>query len=91
VAYQTVVSMAGDQDLLYRVAACAAEQGANNPLAWAQNHMWHVVKGQDWQNAWQYALDTNVENPGANAGVINDAMILSAVQARILATRPAPV
>lgn len=90
-AYQTIVSMSGDRDLLYRVAACAAEQDAANPVAWAQNHIWHVCSGQDWQDAWQYAVDTGVTNPGANAGVINDGMILAAVQARIIETRPAPV
>ena len=90
-AYQTVVSMSGDQDLLYRIAACAAEQDAAYPVAWAQNHIWHVCARTDWQDAWQYAVDTGVQDPGQNAGVINDGMILSAVQARITETRPTPV
>lgn len=90
-AYQTIVSMAGDQNLLYRVAACAAEQDAAQPLAWAQNHMWHVVNASDWQQAWDYATQQAIPDAGKDPGVITDQMILSAVQGRILETRPTPV
>lgn len=84
-SYQSVVEMAGSQSLLQRIVAAAAGEGQAEPLAWAQANIWQLVSSPDWDDAWDYAKATytpdNNPDTGARPGVINDNMILSAVQA----------
>ena len=42
-----------------------------------------VVARADWADAYTYAVETGVDSPGDNPGVINDGMILAAVQAEL--------
>lgn len=92
-AYQDVVEMASSQSLLARITAAAAEQGRSDPLQWAQANIWALATAPDWDDAWAYARNTATDdhNPdtGMRPGVINDQMILSAVQA-LLAEQAAP-
>lgn len=83
--YQSVVEMARNQSLIQRVAAAAAAEGIENPVVWAQTNIWQIASRSDWAEAWDYAsstytLDYNPDT-GARPGVINDQMILTAVQA----------
>lgn len=83
-SYATYIQMANNGALIERVAGCAAEQGETVPYGWAAQNIWAVVSRSDWVAAWAYAEDakTNNVNPdtGARTDVINDGMILSAVQ-----------
>lgn len=92
-SYQSVVEMAGSQSLLARVVAAAAGEGLTEPLQWAQANIWQVVSEPGWTDAWDYAqgvASVNV-NPdtGARNDVINDNMILGAVQAIMAEQTPA--
>lgn len=84
-SYLSVVEMAGSASLLARITACASGEGQADPQSWAQSNIWKLCATPDWDDAWAYAKDTqNVnQNPdtGARDDVINDQMILSAVQA----------
>lgn len=84
-SYVSIVEMAGSQSLLSRVVAAAAAEGVPDPLPWAQANIWHVVSAPGWAASWDYARDTYNDdaNPdtGKRPGVINDGMILAAVQA----------
>lgn len=84
-SYQSVVEMAGSQSLLARITAAAAAEGQDEPSQWAQTSIWKLVSAPDWDEAWEYAratwtADSNPDT-GIRPGVINDGMILSAVQA----------
>lgn len=83
-AYQSIVEMAGSQSLLTRICACAAAEGQPEPMAWAQANMWWLCSSPDWDDAWQYAVDNANVNVNPDTGirndVINDNMILAAVQ-----------
>lgn len=91
-AYSSVVEMAGSQSLLSRIVAAAAGEDVADPLAWAQRNVWQVVSEPGWAEAWDYARDTANDdvNPdtGMRPGVINDNMILSAVQAVLARQQP---
>lgn len=92
-SYLSVVEMAGSQSLLTRITAAAAGEGIPEPLSWAQRNIWEIVSAPDWDEAWDYANATRTadNNPdtGARPGVVNDQMILSAVQARRTAEQSA--
>lgn len=83
-AYQDVVEMASNQSLIARITAAAAAEGVSDPLPWVQQNIWKLASSPDWDDAWAYAkaaASVNV-NPdtGLRSDVINDQMILSAVQ-----------
>jgi hypothetical protein len=83
-AYNAIVQIASSPSLMNRVAAAAAAEGQSAPVEWAQRHAWDYAAQPGWDQAWQYALDTATDevNPdtGVRPGVINDEMILAAVQ-----------
>lgn len=84
-SYLSVVEMAGSQSLLQRIAACAASEGQSDPTTWAQANIWSLCSSPNWDDSWAYAKDTETVNVNPDTGirddVINDNMILSAVQA----------
>ena len=47
---------------------------------WATEHIWRVAASPGFADAYQYALNTNVERPGNDPAVITDAQILATVQ-----------
>jgi hypothetical protein len=79
-SYNTQAALAVDTDLRNRVAACAATQGVPSPVQWADAHLWSLSGAPGWDDAYAYALGTNVPRPGQHEGVITDGMILAAVQ-----------
>jgi hypothetical protein len=86
--------MAGNNSLIQRLVAAAAAEGLSEPLGWVQQNIWSLVSSPDWDDAWDYAKGayTPDYNPdfGARPGVINDNMILAAVQALIAEQNPPP-
>ena len=83
-SYNDVRAMVKDHALVERIAACAATQpGIASPLDWAWANVWHLASSPGWDASWDYAEAVPVPNIGADEGVITDAMILSAVQARL--------
>lgn len=80
--YSSVVEMASNQTLFNRCVAAAAEQGELQPDGWVSNNIWHLAASPGWDDAWEYAKSTGNNAPGEHSGVIDDAMILAAVQAR---------
>lgn len=73
-----------------RVTACAATQDITDPASWAWTHQWKLSAEPGWDAAYAYAIDTGVVEPGNSEVVINDQMILSAVQAMLTAEEAPP-
>ena len=65
----------------------------NASRTWVVNNSYLLASEPGWGAAWDYALNVHSSepdyDPGKDAGVITDGMILSAVQSLIPAT-PAP-
>jgi len=84
VTYLTQSTISSNQWLTNRVAQCAAEQGIPDPDTWTgtNRRTWAAAPG--WAAAWESALVAQGGNPaydpGADAAVITDQMILSQVQ-----------
>jgi hypothetical protein len=85
VSYNTQALVANDSDLITRVTACAATQNLFPPSQWAWERQWRLATQPGWADAWDYAIANGNARPGHDEGVITDAMILSAVQAIVLA------
>lgn len=79
-SYRTQALLAEDAFITTRVTACAAREGENDPRRFALENKWKLSAQPGWDEAYSYAIDTGVANPGNEEGVINDAMILAAVQ-----------
>ena len=83
-SYNSIAQIASSPSLMNRVAAAAADEGEHSPQEWAQKNAWVYAAQPGWAEAWDYALETATDdnNPdtGARPGVINDSMILAAVQ-----------
>lgn len=83
-AYSDIADMAINGDLRSRIAACAASEGikAPHPTAWTDQHQWQLAAAPGWSEAWQYAREVGeIQRLGHDAGVIDDGMILAAVNA----------
>lgn len=82
-SYSSQAQLANDSFFRNRVAACAAVEipHTHQPVQWCQDHVWWVAASPGFADAYEYALNTDVENPGNDPSVITDAQILSAVQA----------
>lgn len=82
---QSVLS--NDADFGSRIAACvASEPNApkdKHPSVVAAQIQWDVAAAPGFAEAYTYAIETGVENPGRDASVITDAQLLSAVQASL--------
>ena len=83
--YFAQAALSRDADFLSRVAACAAIEVArpNSPTDWANTNIWWVAAAPGFADAYTYAVETDVERPGADPAVISDGQILAAVQALI--------
>ena len=82
-SYNSIADVAHSSTLRERIAACAADEGITDPhpTEWADHHQWRLAASPGWGDAWAYALASDTADPGADEGVINDSMILAAVQA----------
>jgi hypothetical protein len=83
-SYYAVSAMSTNSALRDRIISAAAQEGEQDPLTWAATHVYEVVSRTDWVEKWDYAEDTKTRNVNPNTGerddVINDSMILAAVQ-----------
>lgn len=86
-SYQSVVEMSESPGLKARLIGAAAQEGRADAKNWVDQNIWSLVKGTNWEEAWEYAEDTKTVNvnpdTGARNDVINDQMILSSVQGLI--------
>jgi hypothetical protein len=87
-AYLEIANMAASESLSRRITAAAASEahaGAvlipDQPESWAGVNRWVLCAAPGWADAWASAEAADVEDPGADPGVITDGMILSEVQA----------
>lgn len=93
-SYTTISQCANDLAFLARLTACAAQEGHPNPeLATSQLLRWPVSSASDIEAAYEYAINTGVENPGGNSLVITDQQILSVAQPLLIEamTPPTPI
>jgi hypothetical protein len=80
-SYWDISQMSNDLDLTSRAAACAAQEGIDDPRNWAADHMLTLAAEPGWADAWASAIAGGNESPGRDGAVITDSMVLSAVQA----------
>jgi hypothetical protein len=81
-SYSAQALLSADGDFLNRVMACAAVEVpmTHSPTVWATDHIWRVSAAPGFADAYEYAINTDVERPGNDPAVITDAQILGAVQ-----------
>jgi len=81
VSYLTVSTIAANQSMRSRVAACAAAEGEPAPENWAYSNALRWASQPGWDAAWASAEAANPgDDHGANEAVITDPQILAAVQ-----------
>ena len=90
-SYSSQAALSVDPHFYNRVSACAAVEIPNSGLAtnppvptgpdWARVNVWAVAAAPGFADAYEYALNTSVEDPGNDPAVITDAQIGAAVQA----------
>src|SRR4029453_8328371 len=97
-SYSSITTCAKDQAFLDRVNACIAqEQQAKGDKAQPQTYLdpfrWAVASASDVEAAYESALAAENPNPGGDAAVITDGMILAHVQAQwdVVTAPPEPV
>lgn len=78
--YLTISTIAADQNMRQRVAACAAQEGEVTPEHWSFNNSYRWAASPGWAEAWESAVAGNNPAPGADPAVITDGQILSTVQ-----------
>lgn len=78
--YLTISTIAADQSMRSRVAACAAEQGNTTPENWAYTNAYVWAASPGWASAWESAVAAGNPSPGTDPAVITDGQILSTVQ-----------
>jgi hypothetical protein len=93
VSYLTQDEIANDEWMQARVAQCAATEGFTPDAdAWTIDRRRYWAAAPGWDAAWEYAKNTHPGEPeyepGKDEAVITDPMILSQVQAMIVAPSP---
>lgn len=89
--YSAIALAAQDEHLRRRIAACIAQEAPDDPvhpIAHADALIWQACASPGWGEAYAYALETDVTDPGAAPAVISDAMILSALQPMLSTAQP---
>jgi hypothetical protein len=81
-SYSSQAMLSNDTMFRDRIAGCAAIEVplTHQPVQWANDHIWWIAAAPGFADAYEYALNTGVVNPGNDPAVITDAQILSAVQ-----------
>lgn len=82
-SYLTQGTISRNPSMQDRVAQCAASEGIADPDLWMMNHARQWAASPGWDAAWESAIASHPEpeyDPGADAAVITDPMILSEVQ-----------
>lgn len=87
---QTQAFITASRSLRMRIAVCAGGESdtLTRPLAWADEHRFVLARTPGWAEKWDAATAQGILDPGADASVISDWDILSAV--RELLGLPAP-
>lgn len=80
-AYADIADMRLDGSLVDRAIACAATEQIITPDKWVADRIWRLCASPGWSEAYSYARNSGNAQPGRDAAVITDSMILSAVQA----------
>jgi len=80
-SYLAVADMAEDHNLNRRMTAAAAQEEIQDPDVWVRENRWYLASQPGWDAAWDSAVASGNDDPGSDASVITDGMILSAVQA----------
>lgn len=83
-SYSTQALLSSDADFRQRLASCAATQGIENPLSWAETNSWMIAAAPGFDGAYESAVLSGLSRPGDRADVITDGQILSAVQAFLM-------
>lgn len=79
-AYSDVAQLSADNDFILRTRACAATEGAVDPVQWAADNQWQMAAMPGFGEKYAYAVATDNPRPGHDQSVISDPDILSAVQ-----------
>lgn len=81
-SYSSQAQLSNDTMFRDRIASCAAVEApkTHQPKQWADDHIWWIAASPGFADAYEYALNTGVPNPGNDPAVITDAQILSSVQ-----------
>lgn len=79
-SYIAVAKIVHDTNLRERLIACAATEHKPNPMQWVIDRIWELAATPGWGDAWEYALLTNIVDPGLREDVISDGAILAAIQ-----------
>jgi hypothetical protein len=83
-SFLSIADAADSFSLQRRVAACAAQQNApGDPTQWALTNKLDWAAAPGWGAAWDSAIASGVEDPGADPAVITDGQILSQVQSML--------
>lgn len=80
-SFLSINTCVNDQEFVGRLNACAAQEGAFDPVTKAFTLRWAVAATNDIASAYDSALAAGNPSPGGDPAVITDLMILSAVQA----------
>lgn len=80
-AYSDIALLSSDNDFILRTRACAATEGAPDPVAWSNEHQWQMAATPGFGDKYTYAIDIGIARPGNDEAVIADGEILAAVQA----------
>jgi hypothetical protein len=95
--YLAIAAIANDEHMIERLRACATQQahlggtslvingpGGSDPVDWVGMNRYLWAASPSWGEKWQYALDSNPDDPnyepGKDTAVITDADILATVQ-----------
>jgi hypothetical protein len=86
--FLTIATISENTPMNRRVAACYAQQTAGDvepvdPTQWAFDRRYGWAAAPGWAEAWDSAVASGVDDPGADPAVITDAQILTQVQAMI--------
>lgn len=84
-SYTSQAQLSTDPHFQVRIAACAAVEvpKTHQPQQWATDHVWWVAASPGFADSYEYALNTDVVDPGKDPAVITDAQILATVQALV--------
>jgi len=100
-SYLTQDAIASNPAMQHRVAQCAAQEGVGtnpspgdpvtgrpmDPDRWTLEHRRQWASAPDWDDAWEYALNTHSGgedyDPGEDDAVITDGQILGQVQSML--------
>jgi hypothetical protein len=89
--YLTQSTIANDPSLTERIRSCYAQETRTDPVTWVYNNRYVWAASPEWDVKWEYAVNSDNNNPGADNTVITDGDILATVQQLILTqTPPAP-